>query len=658
MTYNRSVSRIALLLLGATVLAAALGGCGQGANAPAETPTQMLIEEHGGEPPEAPSHTPPATATATPAPATATVPAATATSEPTPNATDRPAPVAAQKAADCRAAGLPEIACTGVSANNEWTPVGREFDGVEMALVPAGCFTMGSTEAQIEYAMDELLDRRGFYTDEQPAHQQCFAEPFWIDVYEVTNGQYGSYDVRPGDDLPREYISWFDSAAHCASRGARLPTEAEWEYAARGPDSLIFPWGNEFDSSRLNYCDIMCSSPGADTRVSDGYPLTAPVGSFPGGISWIGALDMSGNVWEWTSNLLYEYPYRAEDGREVGPDIDNTSYRTLRGGAWVDNPFALRAANRNEHAPVDQTTIFGFRCARSFDAAQESLSPAMSKPPSDPKLGDTWIRPADNAVMILAPAGSFAMGTGTASRADGYWEELPQHPVTLDGFWMDKFEVTNAQFADFLQARGNQEEGGVTWLEIDSEFALIEQVGDVFQPKEGYADHPVIDVSWYGAQAFCQWVGGRLPTEAEWEYAARGPENLIYPWGNEYDCTRGNFHDWTEPIDPEFLIPGERGCDGFDFTSPVGTFPSGASWCGALDMAGNVYEWVADWGVSFYPSGPQLNPTGPAKGTEKVVRGGSWNNHHLSVRTAFRGDYRPFIRSYYIGFRCVHPLAP
>jgi formylglycine-generating enzyme required for sulfatase activity len=595
------------------------------------------------------------------APQSAPEPAAAPAVQPTPV----PAVEPALTAADCAAAGLPEIACTGVSANDEWTPLIREFGGVEMALVPAGCFVMGSTDEQIDYAMQELLDRRAFYANEQPAHQQCFAEPFWIDVYEVTNGQYGSYDVRPGDDLPRDYISWFDSAAHCESRGARLPTETEWEYAARGPDSLIFPWGNEFDSSRLNYCDMTCGSPGADTRVSDGYPLTAPVGSFPGGISWIGALDMSGNVWEWTSNLLYDYPYRTDDGREVGIDADSTSFRTLRGGAWIDNPFALRVANRNEHAPVDQTTIFGFRCARSFDSRKEPAetsqkppSPLVSKPPLEAQLGDTWIRPADHAVTVFVPSGTFAMGTGTTGRPDGYWEELPQHEVTLDGFWMDKFEVTNAQFADFLQARGNQEEGGVTWLELDSELCLIEQVGDAYQPKEGYADHPVIDVSWYGAQAFCQWVGGRLPTEAEWEYAARGPESRIYPWGNEYDCSRGNFHDWTDPIDPEYLIPGERGCDGIDFTSPVGAFPSGASWCGALDMAGNVYDWVADWGTSFYPSGRQVNPTGPITGTEKVVRGGSWNNHHLTVRTAFRGDYRPLNRSYYIGFRCVNPLAP
>ena len=116
----------------------------------------------------------------------------------------------------------------------------------------------------------------------------------------------------------------------------RLPSEAEWEYAARGPDSLLFPWGNEFDRPVLNFCDLRCGSPGADSGASDGYALTGPVGSYPGGASWVGALDMAGNLWEWTSGLPYDYPYRADDGREVGAEVDSSSFRTLRGGAWID----------------------------------------------------------------------------------------------------------------------------------------------------------------------------------------------------------------------------------------------------------------------------------------------------------------------------------
>ena len=269
-------------------------------------------------------------------------------------------------AAVCATAGLPEAACTGVSSNDEWTPVIRDFDGVSMVLVPAGCFTMGSTEAQIENAL-ALLDRTEFFRDEQPAHQQCFREPFWIDLTEVTNGQYGSAGWWGGDDQPRESITWFESDAYCRTRGARLPTEAEWEYAARGPDNLIFPWGNTFDGSRLNYCDVNCLNPGADLGVDDGYRSTAPVGSYPAGASWVGALDMSGNVWEWVSGLLRPYPYTPDDGREVSGIQDSAAYRGVRGGARLDPSYVVRSANRNERWPTQSTAPYGLRCARSFD---------------------------------------------------------------------------------------------------------------------------------------------------------------------------------------------------------------------------------------------------------------------------------------------------
>ena len=564
----------------------------------------------------------------------------------------------------CQEAGLPEIACTGVSANDEWMPVIREFDGVPMALVPAGCFTMGSTDEQIEYYLT-LLDRRGLYRDEQPAHQQCFSEPFWIDVYEVTNEQYGSPGWWKGEDQPRESVTWFEADAYCRARGARLPTEVEWEYAARGPDNLIYPWGNTFDGTRLNYCDRNCTYPGADASVDDGYRTTAPVGSYPEGASWVGALDMSGNVWEWIGGILRPYPYDSSDGREVGVEQDSTSLRMVRGGARLDPAYVVRATNRNQRMPTDWTALYGLRCARSFDPVLtgESTLPSITADaadlPTEASLGEVWIRPTDEAAMVFVPGGTFQMGTGQVGRTDASWAEFPEHPVTVDSFWIDKSEVSNRQYAEFLDVRGNQEEGGVTWLEIDSEFCLIELVGDVYQPKDGYANHPVVDVSWYGAQAFCAWAGGRLPTEAEWEYAASGPENWIYPWGNEYDCTRGNFYDWPEDVSPPaYLVPGERGCDGFELTSPVDAFPAGASWVGALDMAGNVWDWVADWGVSFYPTGLQVNPTGPEMGTNKVVRGGSWNNHHNGIRTTMRGDYRPINRSYYIGFRCVIAAEP
>ncbi|MBN1660243.1 MAG: formylglycine-generating enzyme family protein [Anaerolineae bacterium] len=304
----------------------------------------------------------------------------------------------------CTNAGLPESACSGVSTNDEWTPVIREFDGVEMVLVPAGCFTMGSTEAQIEVALT-LMDRRGLYADEQPAHRQCFDEPFWIDLYEVTNGQIGSYGWWRKPDQPRESITWFEADAYCRARDARLPTEVEWEYAARGPDGLIYPWGNTFDGNRLNFCDLHCLYPGADLGHDDGYQTTAPVGSYPAGASWVGALDMAGNVWEWVSTILIDYPYDPADGREVTVEQDNTSLRGVRGGARLDPSYVVRSANRNQRPPTQSTALYGFRCARSFEAAIAGAGtlpgelPRGGQPAADPSGDERAAEPEHQGTL-------------------------------------------------------------------------------------------------------------------------------------------------------------------------------------------------------------------------------------------------------------------
>jgi formylglycine-generating enzyme required for sulfatase activity len=245
-------------------------------------------------------------------------------------------------------------------------------------------------------------------------------------------------------------------------------------------------------------------------------------------------------------------------------------------------------------------------------------------------LNDTLTRTADGMVMVSVPAGEFRMGS-----EDGDSDERPVHDVTLDGFWLDRTEVTNAQYVAFLNERGNQEEGGVTWLNLEDEDCLIEQRGGEFEPKSGYADHPVIEVSWYGAAAYCEWAGARLPTEAEWEYAARGPEGNAYPWGDDWPtCDLAQYNE----------------CSGS--TLPVGSLPDGASWCGALDMAGNVWEWVADW-YGDYSSQPQTNPSGPETGKYKVLRGGSWLYPPSYVRSAFRISLNRFYTWINLGFRCA-----
>ena len=261
-------------------------------------------------------------------------------------------------------------------------------------------------------------------------------------------------------------------------------------------------------------------------------------------------------------------------------------------------------------------------------------------------LHDTWIRLADGMVMVYVPAGEFEMGSTRGAR-----DEQPVHTVSLDAFWIDRTEVTNAQFAAFLNEQGNQVEGDVTWLALEDEDSLIEQVGPEYRAKHGYADHPVIEVSWYGAAAYCDWAQVRLPTEAEWEYAARGPEGREFPWADEFDGTRLNYCDancqeeWAD----------DRFDDGYATTAPAESYPRGASWCDALDMAGNAAEWVADWYADYLPK-RQVNPKGPSFRDFRVVRGGSWYNVSIFVRSAVRSPVSPGVSFSKIGFRCARDL--
>jgi formylglycine-generating enzyme required for sulfatase activity len=248
--------------------------------------------------------------------------------------------------------------------------------------------------------------------------------------------------------------------------------------------------------------------------------------------------------------------------------------------------------------------------------------------------------PRPEIAWIEIPAATFMMGSDPEVDEWAQDDEQPQHVVALDGYAITKYEITNEQYARCVEST-------VCEGEIDDKLADPE-----------YADHPVVNVDWYEARTFCRWVGGRLPTEAEWEYAARGQEGYIYPWGNEFDCARGNFDDETHFTEEAVL--GQVGCDGYPEIAPVGSFPEGASWCGAHDMAGNVWEWTADWyDADYYAHSPVENPIGPETGEYRVRRGGSWWDTNADdvqpalLRCAFRRGFRPDDDGIDIGFRCA-----
>lgn len=258
---------------------------------------------------------------------------------------------------------------------------------------------------------------------------------------------------------------------------------------------------------------------------------------------------------------------------------------------------------------------------------QSVVTPKPDAPP-DPALGSTWLRPADGMTMVYVPGGTFAMGS-----EDGFADEQPVHDVTLDGFWIDRTEVTNGQYEECVTD------------------GACNRSGYADDPVFNGKDYPVVGVSWYDAKAYCEWAGGRLPTEAEWEYAARGPESFDFPWGNTFAGENLNFCDTNCEIEDS---RDETADDGYARTAPVGTYPAGESWVGAQDMAGNVWEWVNDWyDADYYRNSPERNPHGPSSGEVKVLRGGSWSSVGQYVRSANRNDLDPTNSYINLGFRCT-----
>ncbi|MEE4193877.1 MAG: formylglycine-generating enzyme family protein [Anaerolineae bacterium] len=275
-------------------------------------------------------------------------------------------------------------------------------------------------------------------------------------------------------------------------------------------------------------------------------------------------------------------------------------------------------------------------------------SPPVEALPSEESTSQT--RAADGMVMVYVPAGTFHMGSPLSERSS------PTHRVTLDAFWIDQTEVTNTMFADFLNEMGNQNEDGVDWWEPGAGsrgvvYGHIDEDEGVFSPEPGYENHPMVEISWYGAAAYCEWAGGRLPTEAEWEYAARGPEALLYPWGNEFDGTLVNYCDTNCTYDWKDAAYD----DGYPEWAPVGSYPDGASWCGAYDMAGNIWEWVQDWWTENYSTPTPLeDPMDPQTGTLYVVRGASWFDDRSAMQVFTRTGLTPSsYRMHWVGFRCV-----
>jgi len=249
--------------------------------------------------------------------------------------------------------------------------------------------------------------------------------------------------------------------------------------------------------------------------------------------------------------------------------------------------------------------------------------------------------------MVSITAGNFPMGCDLDHNGgySCYSNELPLHTVYLDAYFIDKYEVTNDQMAAFLNSRGSNDCDGFECIDLDDPDRRISWNGSNYVIESGYSDHPVIEVTWYGANVYCIENGKRLPTEAEWEKAARGTSLRSYPWGDsDPTCSLANF-EFFDGSTWKFCVGN---------TTPVGNYPLGASPFGVLDMAGNVAEWVDDWYLSsYYSSSPYSNPPGPETGSYKVLRGGGWSGRYIGLRTANRDFWEPNESFNNFGFRCV-----
>lgn len=285
-------------------------------------------------------------------------------------------------------------------------------------------------------------------------------------------------------------------------------------------------------------------------------------------------------------------------------------------------------------------------------------TPPPTKEPIDPRLA------AIMTELVPVAGGTFQMGTNQQEAAGAVQEcidaggaceigmaqdSFPPHPVTITSFQIERYEVTVRQYAAFLNVMGPGSHtsgcgGRCINTASDDTTSPILYEGNSYTPRQYLEDRPMTNVTWFGADAYCRAIGRRLPTEAEWERAARGSEGYIYPWGWTFDSARANTN--------AAAIGG---------TTVVGSYPNGASPFGAEDMAGNVAEWVYDWyQVDFYSTDQarQLNPQGPSGGSERVIRGGAWDQRPFFSRTVHRLSRPPNEAQPWLGFRCVSDENP
>ncbi len=436
---------------------------------------------------------------------------------------------------------------------------------------------------------------------QEDADARDFTEWF-LEVYEILHRDADWAELGfPGLAVPHRDLEWIEIARPAVEKADWLGVQCFWQTTPDQPTNHLTDfWGLRFKYYHEKFPDkpIVITEFGNSNAQS--------------GLS-VDNEDVARQYVEYYQELFhYPYVHSAHAFILSSPDQiwDSFTWRTV-GGEVKPVVYAIRDMPR----PL----------LESLSTPYVTVTPEP-KPPPNAFLHDTWTRPTDGMVMVYVPGGTFQMGS-TAGEDD----EQPAHAVTLDSFWIDRTEVTNVQYA-------RCDADGPCWSPSSS----YSQTRDSYYGDSQFNDYPVIWVSWHEADTYCGWVGGRLPSEAEWEYAARGPDDRVYPWGNVW------------PNDTLVNYNSNVGD-----TTQVGSYPGGSSWVSAMDMAGNVNEWVNDWYVNnYYSTSPQENPTGPDFGDGKVLRGGSYFSGPDLLRSARRFGSDPVYGNHVTGFRCVVASTP
>ena len=301
------------------------------------------------------------------------------------------------------------------------------------------------------------------------------------------------------------------------------------------------------------------------------------------------------------------------------------------------------------HTPTHTPSPTPTETPTATPTATSTSTPTATATPD--RYPSTFVREQDGMEMVLIPAGTFLMGAAEEDFSAAP-DERPSHEVTLPQFYIDRYEVTVEQYAAFLNRIGSYERAceGVdcAWpqeLAGYTSYLSQQDIGDgslQFFAATGYANYPINHVSWYGAQLYCESVGARLPTEAEWEYAARGTDGRIYPWGNITPDPAGDLAVFQS--------------DSYENMKPVDALPNGVSPFGLYSMAGSLWEWTGDWyDENYYEESESMDPTGPETGFARVIRGGAWpfNNQANRIRSTNRNSLSPDFISSAVGFRCA-----